>query len=77
MEVRHEILIRAVPGDEYGTCSLEIRCSCGQFLLDREKRGESAEVSLVELTQLTMAHYAQIKHPELSNGHTGLIKGKK
>ena len=77
MQQKHEILIRAVPGGEYGMCSLEIRCSCGQFLLDREKRGESAEVSLVELTQLTMAHYTQVRHPEQSNGHTGLIKGKK
>ena len=75
MQQKHEILIRAVPGDEYGTCSLEIRCSCGQFLLDRA--GSPAEVSLVELTQLTMAHYTQVRHPELSNGHTGLIKGKK
>mgnify|MGYP001608699660 CR=1 FL=1 len=76
MDVRHEILIRAVSVDEMGEASgLQVKCSCGTFLLDRE--GEPAEVSLVELTQLTMAHYAQVRHPELSNGHTGLIKGKK
>ena len=75
VDIRHEILIRATPGDEYGICSLEVRCSCGHFLLDRE--GSPAEVSLVELTQLTMAHYAQVRHPEQSNGHTKLIKGKK
>lgn len=61
--------------DEPGKASgIEVRCSCGVFILDRE--GEPAEVSLVELTGLVAAHYMQVAHPEESNGHK-LIRGRK
>jgi hypothetical protein len=73
----HEIMIRAVPitVNEKESSSLEVRCSCGVFILDR--MGAPAQASLVEITQLIAAHYVQAKHPEQSNGTTKLIKGKK
>lgn len=74
MDKRHEILIRAVSMDEGEASGIEVRCSCGVFILDRE--GKPAEVSLVELTGLVAAHYMQVRHPEDSNGHK-LIKGRK
>ena len=75
MDVRHEIMFRATWENDEGATSLEVRCSCGHFILDRY--GMPAEASLVEITQLVAAHYMQVKHPDQSNGHTGLIKGKK
>ena len=70
---RHEIIFRATRDGE--TTSLEIRCACGSFLLDR--MGQPAEASLIEITQIVAAHYAHVAHPEYSNGTTKLIKGRK
>lgn len=75
MEQRHEILIQAISMDEGNAASgLLVKCSCGTFILDRE--GKPAEVSLIEITQIVTAHYAQVARPELSNGHK-LMKGRK
>jgi hypothetical protein len=80
MQRRHEIIIRAIvvpvqPGEDPESSSIEVRCSCGTFILDRD--GRPAEASLVEITQLIAAHYMQAQHPEKSNGSTKLIRGKK
>ena len=75
MEKRHEVFIQAISMDEGNAASgLLVKCSCGTFLIDRE--GNPAEVSLIEITQIVAAHYAQIARPEDSNGHK-LIKGRK
>lgn len=77
---RHEILLRALPGID-GTADLEVRCSCGVFLMDRKgdpaKEEEGAQASLIEITGLVAAHYMITQHPEKNNGSTKLIRGKK
>ena len=83
MQKRHEIIVRALneSNDDDGGAStaLEIRCSCGEFLMDRV--GTPAEASLPEITEIIRMHYAaqfmHDQHPERSNGTTKLIKGKK
>jgi len=79
MQKRHEIFIRAITHLDEEISSVEIRCSCGEFLLDRQ--GSPAEVSLAEITGLVTMHYSaqymHAQHPEKSNGSTKLIKGKK
>jgi hypothetical protein len=61
---KHEIMIRAT--NEVDVLALEVRCSCGEFLLDR---AGPPQASLVEITGLIAAHYAFVAHPEKSNGH--------
>jgi hypothetical protein len=76
MQKSHEIFIRACSNTDVDEgVSLEVRCSCGVFILDRA--GTPAQASLVEITQLIAAHYMQAQYPEKSNGTTKLIKGKK
>ena len=71
-EPKHELFIRANEG------SLEVGCSCGQFLLDRGPGSSGfAQVSVPEITVLVASHYAQVTHPEKSNGSVKLIKGRK
>jgi hypothetical protein len=68
----HQIIIEAVPVGEHAA-GLIVRCSCGEFLLDRDSGVLTrAEVSLPELTPLIGAHYIEVTHPEKLNG-----KGKK
>jgi hypothetical protein len=67
--VKHHILIRAVPPvneSGSGTSTLEIRCSCGVFMLDRE--GGPAEASLAEITGLVENHYMTLMAQSRMNG---------
>jgi hypothetical protein len=65
---QHQILLR-------GNGRVEVRCTCGTFLIDRE--GDDAEISLPQVTAAVFLHYQQVAHPELSNGHKPrLIEGK-
>jgi hypothetical protein len=70
----HQITIFATNRDttREGWLTLQIKCSCGAFLADRE--GTYAEMSLMEITDMVTMHYLQAAHPEKGNG---LLRGKK
>lgn len=76
-KAKHVIMLRAIGN------SLEMRCSCGQFLMDKPGIDDKpAEASLPEITMHVTAHYLAASHPEKLNGHrekppVKLIEGHK
>ena len=70
--MEHRILIQARPISD-DEANLVVKCSCGEFLLDRD--GVISEASITEITPLVGLHWLKVNHPEKFNGGGRLWRG--